>query len=297
MASYTIYAGADDHSLYGNSMFGAAVDYYNGSSSSTQHAVGGLFDGVDNYYYESFEKFDTSSVAGTFQSASFNLVSDGTVGTCTLRLRDRTWSSPSLSNWATSSTISGLTLRGSGGVSGSGAKSISLSSIVVSASWTTLLTLQQQEGGGTGSELYFKSADNSGTTNDPYLSITTVTVQTLTPTLITNTQTFHGPTLTSAATLTPSLHTNSQTFFAPTVVADQAVAPGLFTNEQTFFAPTVLPLTSVSPDLVANDNEFFPPTVTLQWQMVEPHSDAWTTQPRDGVWTDEDPPTSTWSAA
>lgn len=43
----------------------------------------------------------------------------------------------------------------------------------------------------------------------------------------------------SSQELTPSLFTNSQTFHAPAVTATYALAPALVTNTQTFFAPTV----------------------------------------------------------
>lgn len=45
--------------------------------------------------------------------------------------------------------------------------------------------------------------------------------------------------LVAAQDLTPSLFTNSQTFHAPAVTATYALAPALVTNTQTFFAPTV----------------------------------------------------------
>ncbi|API59508.1 hypothetical protein BSL82_09465 [Tardibacter chloracetimidivorans] len=45
--------------------------------------------------------------------------------------------------------------------------------------------------------------------------------------------------LVAAQDLTPSLFTNSQTFHAPAVTATYALAPALVTNTQTFFAPIV----------------------------------------------------------
>lgn len=44
----------------------------------------------------------------------------------------------------------------------------------------------------------------------------------------------------STQTLTPSLLTNAQTFYAPTVTPGAVtVSPGLLSNTQTFYAPTV----------------------------------------------------------
>jgi hypothetical protein len=90
--------------------------------------------------------------------------------------------------------------------------------------------------------------------------------QTLTPTLYTNTQTFHNPTVTpGAVALTPSLYTNDQTFYSPDVTtggATQALTPSLYTNTQTFYAAAVTSTKTLTPALVTNDQTFYAPTVT-----------------------------------
>lgn len=87
----------------------------------------------------------------------------------------------------------------------------------------------------------------------------------LTPSLFTNTQTFHAPTVApGAVTLTPDLFTNSQTFHSPTVAGGATeLTPSLFTNSQTFYGPTVAPGTvTLTPTLFANSQIFYAPTIS-----------------------------------
>ena len=90
--------------------------------------------------------------------------------------------------------------------------------------------------------------------------------QTLTPTLYTNTQTFHNPTVTpGAVALTPSLYTNDQTFYSPDVTqggGTQALTPSLYTNTQTFFAATVTATKQLLPSLYTNGQTFYAATVS-----------------------------------
>lgn len=91
------------------------------------------------------------------------------------------------------------------------------------------------------------------------------TVQTLTPSLYTNNQTFYSPTVTSTVTVSPSLYTNQQTFYGPTVTlgpAPQTLSPSLYTNTQTFYGPTVIRQQFLEPGLYTNQQIFYGPTVT-----------------------------------
>lgn len=86
--------------------------------------------------------------------------------------------------------------------------------------------------------------------------------QTLTPSLYTNPNTFHAPTVAPGAVgLTPSLYTNSQTFHGPTATTSYSLTPGLYTNPNTFHAPTVSQNQGLTPSLYTNTNTFFAPTV------------------------------------
>lgn len=90
--------------------------------------------------------------------------------------------------------------------------------------------------------------------------------QTLTPSLVTNTQTFHAATvIRGAVTLTPSLVTNSQTFHAATVTAGTVnLTPSLVTNGQTFYAPVVSNGgVTLAPSLVTNSQTFPSPTISV----------------------------------
>lgn len=90
--------------------------------------------------------------------------------------------------------------------------------------------------------------------------------QTLTPSLVTNSQTFHAPTITTGAvTLAPSLVTNSQTFHAATVsTGSVTLEPSLVTNGQTFYAPVVSSGgATLAPSLVTNSQTFPSPTISV----------------------------------
>lgn len=65
-------------------------------------------------------------------------------------------------------------------------------------------------------------------------------------------------------TLTPGLLTNSNTFYSPTVSYDQTLTPGLFTNSNAFYAATVAlagGTQTLTPALFTNSNAFYVPTV------------------------------------
>lgn len=92
------------------------------------------------------------------------------------------------------------------------------------------------------------------------------------PGLIANSQTFFGATITAGAvTLQLSLLANDQTFFGATVSPGAAtVAPNLVENSQTFHGATVSPgAVTVAPSLVENNQTFHGATV-LQGTVVLP---------------------------
>lgn len=104
--------------------------------------------------------------------------------------------------------------------------------------------------------------------------------QDLSPTLVTNTQTFFPVTITLGTllqTLTPSRVVNAQVFFPATVAigdGDQTISPSLFTNTQTFYVPTITQGAvdqSLSPSLFTNTQVFYGGTVTVgQPQALSP---------------------------
>lgn len=84
--------------------------------------------------------------------------------------------------------------------------------------------------------------------------------QGLSPSLLTNTQTFYSPTVTASYSLAPALFTNAQTFYAPTI--GTTLDASLFANSQTFYAPTITQVQSLAPALVTNEQAFYAPTIT-----------------------------------
>lgn len=94
--------------------------------------------------------------------------------------------------------------------------------------------------------------------------------QTLTPSLFTNSQTFHAPTVAASNALTASLLTNAQTFYDSTASASYALTASLFTNGQTFHAPAVVEVQILAPGLVGNAQSFFGPTVAASYTLSAP---------------------------
>ena len=89
--------------------------------------------------------------------------------------------------------------------------------------------------------------------------------QTLSPSLLSNSNAFYAPTITpGAVTLSPGLFSNTNSFYAPTITPGAVtLSPGLFTNSNTFFAPTITTgSVTLSPSLLTNSNSFYAPTIT-----------------------------------
>ncbi len=101
-------------------------------------------------------------------------------------------------------------------------------------------------------------------TNTFHAPTVTAGAVTLAPALFTNTQTFYSPTVSAAYSLTPALYTNTQVFFGPTVSATYALTPSLFTNAQSFFSPTVSTSYTLTPALFTNTQTFYSPIVSLE---------------------------------
>lgn len=94
--------------------------------------------------------------------------------------------------------------------------------------------------------------------------------QDLDPSLVTNTSSFFGPTVTARFTVAPSLVTNTSSFNSPTATATAAILPGLFTNSVTFFAALVGTAgedQDLTPSLFTNSNTVFDHEVELTYEL------------------------------
>lgn len=96
-----------------------------------------------------------------------------------------------------------------------------------------------------------------------YGVVSSVGAQTITPTLLSNGNSFFSPTmLPGLVTITPGLLQNSNVFFAPLMVDGSALQPVMIVNEQVFFNPTVnAGAVTITPSLLQNSNEFFSPRI------------------------------------
>jgi len=96
--------------------------------------------------------------------------------------------------------------------------------------------------------------------------------QDIDPSLLTNSQAFYAPTVTSEVQLSPSLFTNTNLFFGPTIATGAVyVLPPLLTNAQALYAATVSQASGtqmLAPSLFTNSNAFYAPTVTRTYQLA-----------------------------
>lgn len=88
-----------------------------------------------------------------------------------------------------------------------------------------------------------------------------VTTQTLSPSLFTNSQTFHAATVAASYTLAPPLLTQAPSFPAATVAASNSLQPPLVTNTVAFHAATVMASNSLAPLLLTNAQSFHASTI------------------------------------
>ncbi len=188
MPSYTIYGSTDDFTVYGqDAAYSTArsTAFAALSQSSTNLTVGQFLDGTPEYQvYQACLSFDTSGVAGAFSSASLNLYDSGTNGgTVIVEAREHAWASYGTGAYVAGASLSGKALFGTSS-SWSGVSALYraitcvLSDISRTSAYKLLLHSQNQrlDVAPTGSEYrVLRSSDQSGTTNDPYLSVETVT--------------------------------------------------------------------------------------------------------------------------
>lgn len=108
-----------------------------------------------------------------------------------------------------------------------------------------------------------------------FFGVPAVGGQTLSPNLLSNTNSFFAPTVTPGdVTLSPGLFSNTNSFFSPTVNLDtnQTLTPSLLSNTNSFFAPTVTPgAVTLVPSLLSNTNSFFAPTVYFPVELHDDH--------------------------
>lgn len=95
--------------------------------------------------------------------------------------------------------------------------------------------------------------------------------QTLSPSLLSDSDAFWAPIITKRNTVSPGLFSDTDTFFAPTVTARKTISAPLFSDSDTIFAPVVTGgSVTIQPPLVTDSDAFFGPTVTKAIQYVQP---------------------------
>lgn len=186
MPSYTIYADANDFIVVCN-----GPDYSDARSGagglSTETGVSSHFVGqfADSIFYcqQYFPQFDTSAVSGTFVSGSFNLtISSRFANNKVFEVREHAW--PTAGN--TSAFVAGASLGGkalfgtfsSGTSNGLKTATCGLSDVARTTTYRLVIAAEEQRTGtppGGYEGVAITAAESSGTTDDPYLSITTVT--------------------------------------------------------------------------------------------------------------------------
>lgn len=90
--------------------------------------------------------------------------------------------------------------------------------------------------------------------------------QTLSPSYITDTDTFFAPTVAASYSLSPGLVSDSDTFYSPSVAANYPLSPSLYDDSanDSFYIPTTSPgPVTLSPGLVSDTDVFYSPSISF----------------------------------
>lgn len=95
-------------------------------------------------------------------------------------------------------------------------------------------------------------------------------LQTLTPDLYTDGDTFHSPTAAATYGLTPALFSDGDTFFTPVItVGAVGLTASLFQDEDSFHSPTITTgAVGLTPSLFTDDDAFHAPTVSATYGLA-----------------------------
>ena len=315
MTTTVVYAGTADGWVNSTSGFDDEFDGYAGtyaaaragtgtpgltaSTAATTLSVGQLYFAsfFDQYgVQEGFLGFDTSAIADTdtVSAAVLNVTSYGDFSTTdfTIEARLRDWGGTlETTDFVAGASLSALTLLASkttaSGFTADTAydfTDVAMPANVNKTGSTYLLLCSSRTTGNnapTGYEyVNVKSADTTGTTSDPKLTVTHAAGggTTVTPTTLALTTAAFAPTVTASAnvTATPTVAALTLTTFAPVVSAadPQLVTPSTASLSLTAFAPTVtasdhqtvtpttlgLTLTAFAPTTVISDHQLVTPT-------------------------------------
>ena len=127
------------------------------------------------------------------------------------------------------------------------------------------ISIQYKTTTGTGDQTYNPTINAARDYAINWITIYAETsTQTLTPSLFTDTDEFHSPTVTPGpVALTPDLFADGDFFHSATVISTYPLTPDLFTDDDTFHSPTVTPgVATVGPSLFEDGDTFFSPVVT-----------------------------------
>jgi hypothetical protein len=114
------------------------------------------------------------------------------------------------------------------------------------------------------SDFYAASISTGPVTIQPALYSNDATFYVLAPGLFTNSNTFHGPSVSYSYELTPSRFDNSNTIYNATVTGAYMLSASLVTNNNAFYAADVtVGAVDLAPSLFNNSNIFYSPNVFL----------------------------------
>lgn len=180
MTTYTVYSNTNDQMCYGSSTVYAdarsGTTVISGGSSSNSLTAGQTKSGATYNCYQSQMSFDTSGVPSTTPSSNPTLKLAVTLYlvTDTYRVAEHSWSSGTAA-YVAGASLSGLTQFGTLSISSSGVKTFTGPSDVTRSSAYKLMihNMDQQNNVAptTDEFIQFRSADYTGTADDPYLTI------------------------------------------------------------------------------------------------------------------------------
>ncbi|MGD9889877.1 MAG: hypothetical protein AB7U18_01110 [Dehalococcoidia bacterium] len=240
--------------------------------------------GNDFYIWEGFIGFDTSGLPDTDEvsAAALGLVENTDYGTNfsdsdTLEARTYDWStSVTTADWRTGTQYAALTLLASlasSSWSSSGYNTLAENGTnfqsAINKTGTTRIILGTADlaaatspANNTAALWSIMSADNTGTTNDPKLTVTHAAAGiTATPGVASLTLTAYAPSVVQGTTLTPGVASLSLTAYAPAVSTPQTVTPGVLAMTLTPYAPAVTVGINVTPGVASLAITPYAPTI------------------------------------
>lgn len=253
-----VYANANDYEVSGTNASWATARAGSGLVASTGGTVLAPRSSLSGNYEvaQAIIRFNASAVTGTVTAFSVVLTCQSVnAGGDTIEIRERTSTGTGTGNFVAGASLGGLTLIDAQSVTGAGAVTFTNNALnpAGSSNYGILVFAQRQRTNvapTAATVVFFHASEATGTTNDPYLSITTVTSVSLTVDNASHGHTANSPTLAAKSTLAANGATHAHAVTSPSLSFIPGVAPDNAIHVHVATSPVLVPHAV----LAVNDN-------------------------------------------